>query len=118
PARRLRPEIPAGLELICLKCLEREPARRYASAGQLADELCCFLGDKPLLHTRPVGRAERLWRWCVRNPALAAASGLAALLLAAVAVVSTLLAVQEYSNAQAIRKALRQSEYWRAGNHL
>src|SRR5262249_5925393 len=75
--RRWRREVPADLEAICLKCLEKEPARRYTSAEQLADELRNFLDHKPLAHTRRVGPVERLWRWCRRNPALAAAGGLA-----------------------------------------
>jgi WD40 repeat protein/serine/threonine protein kinase len=110
PPRRLRPDVPADLELICLKCLEREPARRYASAEQLAGELRCFLENKPLIHTRPVGRAERAWRWCGSNPALAAASALAALLLVAVAVVSALFAVNKAHDAEALTAALGEKD--------
>ncbi len=64
------------LATICLKCLEKDPAKRYPSADALADELTRFLGDEPIT-ARSVSRREKVWRWCKRKPALAGAlSGL------------------------------------------
>lgn len=67
--RELDPSIPRDLETICLKCLERDPDRRYQSGEELADELERFLEGRPVL-ARPISRVERLWRWCQRRPAI------------------------------------------------
>jgi serine/threonine-protein kinase len=79
PPRRLDHLIPRDLETICLKCLAKEPARRYADAGALALDLRRFLACEPI-QARPAGRLERLARWCRRKPVLAGLS--AALVLA------------------------------------
>jgi WD40 repeat protein len=75
PSRKL-PGVPADLETICLTCLHKDPRKRYPSALALAEDLQRFLDRKPI-RARPVSRAERLWAWCRRNPALAAVSSLA-----------------------------------------
>jgi len=80
--RSLRPGIPRDLETICLKCLRKEPGRRYASAGALHDDLRRFLDGIPIT-ARPVSPAEKAWRWCRRKPTLAGA-----LFLTAVAIVT------------------------------
>jgi hypothetical protein len=68
---RLRPELPRDLDTVCLKCLEKDPARRYDSAAGLAEDLRRFAAGEAI-RARPVGRPERLSRWCRREPALAA----------------------------------------------
>jgi serine/threonine protein kinase/WD40 repeat protein/tetratricopeptide (TPR) repeat protein len=90
--RWLDPRIPRDLETIVLKAMAKEPGRRYASAGELAEDLQRFRTDRPIL-ARRVHTLERLWRLCRRNPALAWLTGSVAALVLAVAVVSSLSAV-------------------------
>jgi serine/threonine protein kinase len=73
--RKLSNHVPADLDTICLKCLEKEPERRYQTARELADELERFIEGKPIL-ARPIGSVGRAWRWCNRRPALASVSAL------------------------------------------
>lgn len=68
--RLLNPSTPRDLETIALKCLEKEPSRRYQTAQELADELGRVLRREPI-HSRPVNVPEKLWRWGRRKPALA-----------------------------------------------
>jgi serine/threonine-protein kinase len=92
PPRRLNDRIPRDLETIALKCLAKEPGRRYATAGALAADLGRYLEGKPIL-ARPIGRMERSWRWARRNPWLAGSLSLSAILLVAVAGISTVAAI-------------------------
>ncbi len=86
PAARLVAHLPRDLDTICMKCLEKDPAKRYATAGALAADLEHFLSDEPIA-ARPVGPMERSLRWLRRRPALVvamAASVVLALTLAGV----------------------------------
>jgi eukaryotic-like serine/threonine-protein kinase len=76
--RLLNPSVPVDLETVCLKCLEKEPGKRYATAQMLAEELGRYTDGKPVL-ARPVGRLAKAWRWCRRNPALAGTGAVAVL---------------------------------------
>jgi tetratricopeptide (TPR) repeat protein len=78
PPSRLQPNLPRDLEVICLKCLQKEPARRYGSAAELADDLNRWL-DQKTIKARPAGLSERLLKWSKRRPAAAALIGVSAL---------------------------------------
>ena len=91
PLRQHDRRIPRDLETIVLKALAKDPKDRFATAGELRDELRRFLESRPI-RSRPVGLCERFWRWCKRNPVLAAATITAAVLMAFVAIGSTVAA--------------------------
>jgi WD40 repeat protein/tetratricopeptide (TPR) repeat protein len=90
--RKINPAVPRDLETIVLKAIARDPAHRYAQPAELAADLQRFLEDRPIL-ARRTGAAERLGRWCRRNPRVACLTALAALLLVGVALVSTVAAL-------------------------
>jgi WD40 repeat protein len=84
PPRQMNDRIPRDLQTICLKAMAKAPARRYATAGDLAADLRRYLRGEPI-QARPVGRGEKLWRWCRRHPVEAILLGLTALLLVVLA---------------------------------
>jgi serine/threonine-protein kinase len=134
PPSRLNAQVPRDLETICLKCLHKAPARRYASARELADDLRRFLDGAPI-RARPVGPIERAVKWTRRRPAAAvlvvALLGLIGATAGATAWVQHENAAREKETAlregrarEAVENALaraadlRREERWREARHL
>jgi WD40 repeat protein/tRNA A-37 threonylcarbamoyl transferase component Bud32 len=115
--RLLNDRIPRDLNTICMKSLAKLPGRRYATAAEMAEDLRRYLRGEAC-RARPVGRLERAWLWAMRNPALAAWSGAAAILLVAVSVGSLLFAAREKSHANELGIALGKSNYLLASNYF
>jgi WD40 repeat protein len=109
PVRRLQPGVPRDLETVCHKCLQKEPHRRYPTARALADDLRAFGEGRPVA-ARPVGRAERAWRWCRRNPAVAGLLAAVAAALVLGAVISWAFAVRAAASARLAREEKRQAD--------
>ncbi|QDU18825.1 serine/threonine-protein kinase [Urbifossiella limnaea] len=105
PPRQLAAGVPRDLETVCLKCLQKDPARRYASAAAVADDLRRFRAGEPIV-ARPVSAAEKAWRWARRNPVGALAAALAAVVFFGGPVV----AWQMYQLAGSERTARTQAE--------
>ena len=110
--RRFRSNVPRELETICLKCLEKDPPRRYATAADLADDLGRFVRGEPI-RARPVGPIERAWRWCRRNPLVASLVAAVVLALVGGAATATYLAVEANAALRAATEANRQADHQR-----
>jgi serine/threonine protein kinase/formylglycine-generating enzyme required for sulfatase activity len=108
PPARWNPKVPCDLETICLKCLSKEPTRRYASAEALADDLRRFQTGEPV-RARPAGRLERAAKWARRRPALAGLLSVTLLALVSLTVLSANLVVAR-SDAEDKRKEAEQQK--------
>jgi hypothetical protein len=105
PPRQLQSRTPRDLETVCLKCLQKEPQKRYATAEELADDLRRFQAGEPI-KGRPVGPLERGRRWCRRRPAVAALTAAVAATLILGASAAGYFAVQADASARQARQAL------------
>jgi eukaryotic-like serine/threonine-protein kinase len=90
PPRRLRRDVPRDLETICLKCLEKEPRKRYPEAGALGQDLRRYLGKRPI-QARRTPAWERVLKWTRRHPLVATSSAISAGLLLCLLILSWLL---------------------------
>jgi WD40 repeat protein len=110
--RVLNPRAPRDLETIILKCLEKDSARRYGDAQELADELARYLQDEPI-RARAVSQPERVWRWCKRKPVVATLGSMVIVLVLGVAIGSPIVAYRidrERDRAEQERQTARNNE--------
>jgi WD40 repeat protein/tRNA A-37 threonylcarbamoyl transferase component Bud32 len=101
--RKLNANISKDLETITLKCLEKDPTRRFSTAQDLSHELNRFLSGEPI-HSRPISRAARAWRWCQRRPVTAGLSAAVAVLVSFVAVTGPVVAMRQSRLAEAAKQ--------------
>ncbi len=109
PPSTLQPGIVRDLETICLKCLQKDPAKRYESAQYLADDLQRFINNEPI-HARPIGQWERLVRLCKRNPREARLVGAVVGLVTVFAIAATWSALEIARQRDAIKASQKESQ--------
>jgi eukaryotic-like serine/threonine-protein kinase len=107
--RHINDHIPRDLETICIKAMAKEPARRYATAADLSADLHRYLEGRPI-EARPVSQAERLWRWCRRNPVVAGLLASVAFLLVFGTTVASYFAIQADARARDADKNARDAD--------
>ncbi|MFM8399615.1 MAG: serine/threonine protein kinase, partial [Pirellula sp.] len=104
PPRQLQPKLPIDIETICMKALQKDPTKRYASCQELASDLKRFLNREPIL-ARPVGRIEQAWRWYLRNRLVGNLALATAIGLVSVAGISTYAAYSLSAKNQALKES-------------
>ncbi len=116
--RLLNPAVSRDLETICLKCLNKSPAHRFASAGELGDELQRYVDGRPIL-TRPPGIGERLVKWAQRNQGVALLAFTVTVLLGLATIISSIAAVK-FNTLARRHQAARQANHdaWRLEKQL
>ena len=117
--RVLNPSVPMDLENICLKCIQKEPERRYETAKDLASDLKRFLSGEPV-RARPIPRRERVWRWCRRNPLVAtlSASLAVALIVGVIGITTQWIRAENSANRAIAQEQLTQRHLFAAHMNL
>jgi serine/threonine protein kinase len=117
----INPNVDRDLETICLKCLEKDPQRRYQTAQAVADELNRFLRNEPIL-ARPMNSIGKVWRWCRRKPVVASLGTAVVLMLLILAIGGPIVAVRQTALAEHNRRISYASDLatawqsWNIGN--